>query len=60
MFSHLLSLNYKHIVPTGLKRVYIPFFYKHFVPTGLKRVSINEENCQDIILMSNSVIQKVT
>ena len=38
LYSHIYDLTYKHIVPTGLKRVLKTFFYKHIVPTGLKRV----------------------
>ena len=37
-----MAFFYKHIVPTGLKRVRMAFFYKHIVPTGLKRVSTNQ------------------
>ena len=33
LFSYLLGMVYKHIVPTGLKRVYMTIFYKHIVPT---------------------------
>ena len=32
----MLMHSFTHIVPTGLKSVYITFFYKHIVPTGLR------------------------
>ena len=43
LYSLIFDLTYKHIVPTGLKRVRIAYFYKHIVPMGLKtnRVRIN-------------------
>ena len=59
MYSHIFDLTYKHIVPTGLKRVLKTFIYKHIVPTGLKSVQRNRNTVKTICLCETMLNKKL-